>query len=236
MTEAEWMACTDPQKMLQFLRGRASDRKLRHFLVACARRVLPRPPDLDEVEALAVAERFTDGTESRHRLARARSALKAGHPARVRRWCPFYTSHIRSVPAWHAAREQIVRAAREGARGCAWKSTWTPFVGFVAMTFPTEELAAQSLLLRDIFGNPFRPITLHPAVLTWNDATVVRLAQAAYEERHLPEGTLDNSRLAVLADALEEAGCNDADILSHCRSGGEHVRGCWVVDLLLGKS
>jgi hypothetical protein len=104
------------------------------------------------------------------------------------------------------------------------------------MTFPSEELAAQALLLRDIFGNPFRPITLHPAVLTWNDATVVRLAQAAYEERHMPEGTLDNGRLAVLADALEEAGCNDADILSHCRSGGEHVRGCWVVDLLLGKS
>jgi hypothetical protein len=65
---------------------------------------------------------------------------------------------------------------------------------------------------------------------------VVRLAQAAYEERQMPAGTLDNTRLAVLADALEEAGCDNADILAHCRSGGEHVRGCWVVDLILGKS
>jgi hypothetical protein len=90
-------------------------------------------------------------------------------------------------------------------------------------------------LFRDLF-NPFRPVSLAPAILTWQDATVVRLVQAAYDERQMPEGTLDNGRLAVLADALEEAGCTDQDILGHCRSGGEHVRGCWVVDLLLGKS
>ena len=95
---------------------------------------------------------------------------------------------------------------------------------------------AQCHLLRDIFGNPFRPASLAPSVLTWNDATVVRLAQATYDERHMPSGLLDNVRLAVLADALEEAGCQDQEILSHCRSGGEHIRGCWVVDLLLGRS
>jgi hypothetical protein len=95
---------------------------------------------------------------------------------------------------------------------------------------------AQCHLLRDIFGNPFRPASLAPSVLTWNDATVVRLARAAYDERHMPEGTLDNGRLAVLADALEEAGCQDQDILGHCRSGGEHVRGWWPVDLCLGKT
>jgi hypothetical protein len=98
------------------------------------------------------------------------------------------------------------------------------------------ELAMQASFLRDIFGNPFRPVSLAHSVLAWNDATVVRLAQAAYDEREMPEGTLDNGRLAVLADALEEAGCMDPDILSHCRSGGEHVRGCWVVDFVLGKS
>jgi hypothetical protein len=90
--------------------------------------------------------------------------------------------------------------------------------------------------LHDIFGNPFRPVTIAPAVLAWNDATVVRLAQAGYDERHLPAGTLDNGRLAVLADALEEAGCTDADILGHLRGPGSHVRGCWAVDLCLGKS
>ena len=73
-------------------------------------------------------------------------------------------------------------------------------------------------------------------LLAWNDAVVVRLAQSAYEERHLPAGTLDNGRLAVLADALEEAGCTDADILDHLRGPGPHVRGCWPVDLCLGKS
>jgi hypothetical protein len=90
--------------------------------------------------------------------------------------------------------------------------------------------------LWDIFGNPFRPITINPAWLTWNDGTVVRLAQSAYEERHLPAGLLDNARLVVLADALEEASCDNAEILSHCRGPGPHVRGCWVVDLLLGRN
>jgi hypothetical protein len=97
------------------------------------------------------------------------------------------------------------------------------------------ECTAQAALLRDIFGNPFRPISPSPAVLTWNDATVVRLARAAYDERHMPAGTLDNGRLAVLSDALEEAGCMDQDILGHLRGPGPHVRGCWPVDLLLGK-
>ena len=77
---------------------------------------------------------------------------------------------------------------------------------------------------------------LFAAVLAWNDSTVVRLAQAAYEERHLPAGTLDSGRHAVLADALEEAGCTDAEILGHLRGPGRHVRGCWVVDLVLGKA
>jgi hypothetical protein len=64
---------------------------------------------------------------------------------------------------------------------------------------------------------------------------VVALARAAYDQRELPAGTLDPARLAVQADALEEAGCTDADILNHCRRPGVHVRGCWAVDLLLGK-
>jgi hypothetical protein len=89
--------------------------------------------------------------------------------------------------------------------------------------------------MREVFGNPFRPSPPSPAVLAWNDATVVRLARAAYEERQMPEGVLDNGRLAVLADALEEAGCTDSDIPAHLRGPGLHVRGCWVVDPILGK-
>jgi hypothetical protein len=83
-------------------------------------------------------------------------------------------------------------------------------------------------LLRDIFGNPFRTVTLDPAWLAWNGGTVRKLAQAVYDDRAF-------DRLPILADALEDAGCTDGEILAHCRSGGEHVRGCWVVDLLLGK-
>jgi hypothetical protein len=84
----------------------------------------------------------------------------------------------------------------------------------------------------NIFGNPFHAAALKSA---WQTPTVVALAHAAYENRILPAGTLDPARLAILADALEEAGCDNADILNHCRQPGEHVRGCWVVDLLLGK-
>src|SRR5262249_31770929 len=83
-------------------------------------------------------------------------------------------------------------------------------------------------LLRCIFGNPFRPAAVPAAWLAWRDGTIPRLAQAGYHDRafdHLP----------ILADALEAAGCADTDILNHCRGPGPHVRGCWVVDLLLGK-
>jgi hypothetical protein len=95
-----------------------------------------------------------------------------------------------------------------------------------------ERIGAKALerLIRDIFGlTPFRPVAISPDWLTWNDAMIPKLAQAIYEEQafdHLP----------ILADALEEAGCTDADILGHLRGPGPHVRGCWPVDLCLGKS
>jgi hypothetical protein len=90
-------------------------------------------------------------------------------------------------------------------------------------------------LLRDLFGNPFRPRAADPAWLAWGGGAVRRLAEAAYEARALPDGTLDKDRLAVLADALDEAGCDDADLLGHLRGQGSHVRGCWAIDLLLAR-
>ena len=86
--------------------------------------------------------------------------------------------------------------------------------------------------VRELFGNPFRRSVLDPV---WRSSTVVALAQAAYDERSLTTGQFDPSRLGILADALEDAGCDNADILNHCRGPGPHVRGCWVLDLLLGK-
>ncbi len=83
--------------------------------------------------------------------------------------------------------------------------------------------------MRDIFGNPFQPPpSLPSAVLKWNNGTVYRLAEAVYQDRAF-------DRLPILADALLDAGCEDEDLMAHCREPGPHVRGCWAVDLLLGK-
>ncbi|MCE9566330.1 MAG: hypothetical protein K8U57_30265 [Planctomycetes bacterium] len=86
-------------------------------------------------------------------------------------------------------------------------------------------LVAEAGLVRDIFGNPFRPVTVDPA---WLTSTVLQLAGGIYEDRAF-------ARLPILADALQDAGCDNDDVLNHCRQPDEHVRGCWVVDLVLGK-
>lgn len=91
-------------------------------------------------------------------------------------------------------------------------------------------------LLRCVFRHPSRPpLTADPAWLASNGGAVRAIAQGVYTERQLPRGTLDPDRLLVLSDALQEAGCDDEDILGHLRRPGPHIRGCWVVDLLLGK-
>jgi hypothetical protein len=93
----------------------------------------------------------------------------------------------------------------------------------------------RAILIRDIFGNPFRPAAWDPVWLSWNGGTIPTLAQSAYDDRELPSGYLDRVRLALQADMLEDAGCSDPAILEHLRGPGPHVRGCWIVDLLLGK-
>ena len=98
-----------------------------------------------------------------------------------------------------------------------------------------KEETAQTDLLRCVIGNPFRPLLLAPSLLAHNDSLVVRLAQAAYEHRLLPSGELDPARLAILCDALLDAGCQDAGLLGHLRGPGPHTRGCWALDFLLGK-
>jgi hypothetical protein len=96
--------------------------------------------------------------------------------------------------------------------------------------------AKVAAIVRDIFGNPFHPSPPLPAsVLAWNDGTVRRLAQAIYDVRDMPAGTLDAGRLGVLADALLDAGCEDEEVVQHLREPGAHVRGCWAVDAILGR-
>ena len=99
-----------------------------------------------------------------------------------------------------------------------------------------KEAETQAAILRDLFGNPVPVVSLPPSVRAWNDGLILKLATAIYEEPSLPEGHLDSLRLGVLADALEEAGVTDPDILGHLRQqGAVHVRGCWCLDLLLAK-
>ncbi len=86
-----------------------------------------------------------------------------------------------------------------------------------------------SNLLRCIVGNPFRTVPIEPAVLAWNDGTVPQIAAGIYDERAF-------DRLPVLADALLDAGCDDEELLDHCRSKEPHGRGCWAIDLLIGKA
>jgi hypothetical protein len=90
-------------------------------------------------------------------------------------------------------------------------------------------------LLRDICGNPFRPVALVPSWLSWNGGMIPNLARAIHDGGQAAEGSqaLDGDRLAILADALEDASCSDAELLGHLRSPGPHVCGCWAVDLLL---
>jgi hypothetical protein len=95
-----------------------------------------------------------------------------------------------------------------------------------------NEMRAQIQIIRCIFGNPFRAVAVNSS---WLTPTVLSLAHHAYESQKLPEGTLDCGRLVALADTLEAAGCKNPEILAHLRSPGPHVRGCWVVDLLLRK-
>jgi hypothetical protein len=224
MTEAEWLAAAQPYLMLRFLRDRggASERKLRLFAVACCRRVWTLLTDERGRRAVEVAERFADrlaGDQERGAAAGGASPFKGssneGYPAQFACWstCADESSGAAEVAAEWAA--QVVAGANEG------RTAWPVAI--------EANQAAQAALLRDIVGNPFGMApSLAPAVLAWNNGTVGKLAAAIYEERAF-------DRLPVLADALEDAGCTDTAVLAHCRSGGEHVRGCWVVDLVLGK-
>jgi hypothetical protein len=236
MTEAEWLACTDPQPMLGFLRGKARERKLRLFACGCSRRIvglLPMPLVLD------IAERFADGLTDADELAAARRAAQRVFPRPPNQ----VASQVPPLTGWqvmaglsthHAISPDAARVVHEVARAAAvalgerGRAEGRPASQQQAVG--EAERAAQADLLRDIFGNPWRPATVPAPVLAWDGGTVRRLAEAVYAERQMPAGTLNPARLAVLADALEEAGCADEAVLSHLRSEGHTFGGvgCWT--------
>jgi hypothetical protein len=225
MTEAEWLACGDPKPMLEFLRDKASDRKLRLFACACCRRIWQLLRDGRSRRVVEAAERFVDGKAHKNEWRRATLQAKAVseelHAKALSEETPASKARY-----YAAAAAFLLTLKNISPRGSAdWAAAATYF--HLGSTMATHE-AAQAPLLRCIAGNPFRPPTVNPGWLRWNGGTLIQLAQVIYDER-----TFD--RLPILADALEDAGCTDKDILTHCRSEGPHVRGCWVVDLLLGK-
>ncbi len=218
MTEAQWLACGDAGPMLTFLRGRAGERKVRLFACACCRRLWDLLGSPQARQAVEAAERYADGLADEAEVAAAAAAL-----AYVRRPAG---AGPRGFFA-HAAVSYLFAAAEGGAvSGAAAVSSWACGADHSA----GAAYAAQADLLRDVVGNPFRALPRPgPAWLAWEGGTVPKLAAATYEERAF-------DRLPILADALEEAGCTEAGLLSHLRGPGPHARGCWAIDLLLGKS
>jgi hypothetical protein len=228
MTEADWSNCSDPAVMLPTLRGRPLDRKLRLFMVACCRRVWDvfavSEEDWGRQEAVVVAEELADGLADEEARSDAFAELTDGSPHRGADCCSNAAVGEFDEPdaavEWSiiAVDEAALRAVREDYDHSA--------------EIQEAERAAQAGLLRCIVGDPSRAAAFDPA---WRTPTVTAIAQAAYEERDLPAGTLEPGRLAVLADALEDAGCADVEALAHLRSAGPHVRGCWALDLVLNK-
>jgi hypothetical protein len=251
MTEAEWLACADPVPILAFLRGTASERKFGLFACACCCQVGDAVSDERSRAAFFVAERFADGGATREELDAARKAAwEVAHDWRGEGGSRAHNAaraiaHTSAFPASRYARNAAADAAYAApcaARDAAedvWgsagyqKSPEVIAAGKAMLAFAREAARAaepgQVVLLRDIFGNPFRPVSVDPAWLAWSDGAVVRVARAIYEERAF-------DRLPILADALMDAGCDNQVILDHCRDAGPHVRGCWALDLILGKA
>jgi hypothetical protein len=229
--EAEWLACDRTQRMVTHLRAvGTSHRKLRLFACACCRRLTHLLEDEQVRKALEAAERYADDlikdSTAMTWYKRACAARDAVPFATAReRWYAYHAVSLAAVSKQYTAylyvHRTVVNAVAFVAGHAVGSDAWN------------EEARAASgtlrALLRDVVGNPFRPPRVVSAdVLAWQDGTVPRLARAIYEGRRFGD-------LPLLADALTDAGCDDEDLIGHCRGAGPHVLGCRVVDRLLGK-
>ncbi|MDY3552759.1 hypothetical protein R5W24_001848 [Gemmata sp. JC717] len=218
MTEEEWLACDDPELLTCEDIG-TRDRKWRLVLCACCRRVWKRLVDERSRRAIEQSERYADGLISDEEMGTAESAAFAA-------WTEISNKHgdspwrAGSAAAAYSSQHSIPENDRSNAMGAV-------IEGFSKAARRTAEQRAQAQIIRDVFGNPFRLVAFFPS---WRTDTVVALAQQMYASR-------DFSAMPILADALQDAGCDNADVLDHCRDPkGVHVRGCWVVDSVLGKA
>jgi hypothetical protein len=213
MTEEEWLTCDDARAMLRAVASGASDRKKRLFAVACCRHLgrLPTVPEF--TEALEASEHHADVKPNKAALRRARQAVRSVRP---KTW-----DGRRSRENWSA----LWLAEQAATEKISWLVA-SEIDGFVARDMlPEANRPPVPALARCIFGNPFRVPGFRAEGLSPN---VLDLARSIDRDRAF-------DRLTILGDALEEAGCVDESILSHCREPGVHAKGCWVLDLILGK-
>jgi hypothetical protein len=230
-SEADWLACPNPERLLDYvnLADRASRRKFFLAGVACVRRVWHLLTRRESRAAVEAAEQFADGHITEEQL----RAIEPSAEAAWRRWPeddPRCWAGL--AAAWlnldargnHGNAELTMYAIREVVRAKTFVAGPGPSNGLLAVA-EQDEMRSLADLYRCVLGNPFGPVELDPR---WRTADVVGLAQGIYEDRAF-------DRLPILADALTDTGCDDESILGHCRNEGPHPRGCWVVDLVLGK-
>ncbi len=250
MTEVEWLACTDPGQSWAYLaqrrRRKVSPRKSRLFACACCRRAWHMIPCEAGRRCVEVSERYADSSAEEGECWACVEAVSASITEEAKFWGGIDEDVVSdpAILALLAVRDVASGAGSLAAYRSAAALAFHAGLGLSGAgaaemarqeVLSTEE-ADQAHLMRDIFGNPFRPpLPLPGAVLAWNDRTVPRLAAVIYMDRTMPQGMLATGRIAILADALLDAGCTDEALMAHCRSEGPHVRGCWAVDLILGK-
>lgn len=228
MTSDEWHTCSDPSPMLTFLgeNQALSERKARLFCVACCRRVWHLLPERSLRWAVEVAESYADGLAGNSELRVARHAVRRLHDVPGRESSLDCALHAVS----YACRQRVGNPG-----GAAIQASWAAFFEQSEVSLPTRqdaELAeqrAQCSLLRD-FCHPFQPFVLDACART---PTVLSLATAAYRERDPQTGLLDRTRLAILADSLEDGNCTDTALLEHLRGPSLCVKGCAALDAIL---
>jgi hypothetical protein len=248
VTEAEWLTCDNLSEMLRWLEPRVGPRKLRLFACACCRQNWDDLTDGRYRVAIETAECLADGRVSEADrevaslgLTQAAEALwDAGgelRPSLIPYWLLAADFQVRDAEycSWLMAEldGQSILCRNESVDPEGYRGTLLGRELGYQMGFPSEssrEVEAdmrfeQAQFVRDLWGNLFRAVRVDPR---WRTADAVGLARGIYEDRAF-------DRLPILADALIEAGCDDESILGHCRGHGPHVRGCWVVDLVLGK-
>jgi hypothetical protein len=217
ITEAEWLMASDPAPMLRAIqRSGSSERKVRLLNAAICRRFWHYLPEASQA-ILSESELLADGlaqVTSDELCRRANGVVGALDQQYPNKNFPSPEARIQREAAT-AVCYAVLPDELWAVAGCFWEVD------------PAEKLA-QAVLIRDVFGNPFRPTSVDPLWLRSHDGAAVKRAQAIYDNRAF-------ERMPMLADILEQAGCQDAAILAHCRRPGPHVRGCWVIDLLLGK-